>query len=921
MKQSPPASSHSFHRQQDIRARCFHPEGTFVEFPEEELARSITERFEKIVQLYPDRIAISSGGRGSNYAELNAQANRVAHALLANKAESGAPIALLLEASAFAIAAVVGVLKTGNIYVPLDPTYPPARMLSIIDDSGAGIIITDTKNIQLATMLAKNRSCLVVEEIADEFREENPKVRHFLRDPVAIFYTSGSTGRPKGVVQTHQTVLHRVMIDTNNFHICCEDRLSLLSSPSYSVSLRNLFGGLLNGATVCPFEASGDGLRLLKTWLIRESVTIYFSVPTVFRQFVENIRDPTEFDSLRLIYLAGESLTKEDVNLYRQYFPHAILVNSLASNEAGIVRQYFMDQSTVLSESRVPAGYAVEGKEIVIVNEHGAQVGTRDAGEICVRSRYLSPGYWKNPEVTKPVFELDPGDSEVQLYRTGDVGYFDEDDCLFHLGRKGLRVKIRGSRVELEEIEAALRQHSAIRDVVVDTLKDDVEAQRLIAYVVLAEGQTPTVTELRDDLGRSLPPYMIPSSFVFLSSLPLTPNGKIDRRSLPKPDGSRPDLKSRYMAPRTADEEQLVEIWSKVLSIEPVGLRDNFFDLGGNSLFAAILVGQINRALKANLTISGFYQAPTIEQLVRVLRQELTTFSWSSLFPIQLRGVKNPFFWIHGQASDGVLPGYLGVDQPVYGMTHQCADGKPALYQTVEAIAAHYLDEIRTVRARGPYLLGGYCFGGVVAFEMAQQLIEQNEVAPLVVLLDPPMLHKVASDTSSSHAARTWVRGALNRQLKSAHAGESLTTKAKGVLKQLTASIQKQAAKLGGKIIIRSSLMFGYPIPLTLRGPYILDVYNRALAQYAPKAYAGRVIVFKAADDDRDTQQWEYLAPKALKLHVVPGNHDDILKDPYVKSWAEKLKIHLEEMSAGMFEVNRPHQLVGGRVGQNARPA
>jgi amino acid adenylation domain-containing protein len=898
MNPSPPASFHASNRQQDIRTRCFHQQGTFVEFAEEEIGRSISERFEKVVQLYPNRIAVTSNGRGSTYAELNAQANRVARHILAKQETPGAPIALLLEPSAFAIAAVIGVLKAGDIYVPLDPTYPRARILAILDDSGASIIVTDAKNAELATALAaKTRSFLVAEEMAASSAED-PRVISSPAAPMAIFYTSGSTGQPKGVVQNHRSVLHRVMVDTNNFHICREDRLSLISSPSFSVSLRNLFGGLLNGATVCPFEASGDGLRQLKDWLVQESVTIYFSVPTVFRQLVENIRDQTEFTCLRLIYLAGESVTKEDVALYKQYFPQAILVNSLASNEAGIIRQYFMDRNTVITESRVPGGYAVEGKEIVVVNEQGAPVGKGDAGEICVRSRYLSPGYWKNPDMTKAVFAPDPGDSDVQLYQTGDVGYFGDDDCLIHLGRKGLRVKIRGSRVELEEVEAALRQHPAIRDVVVDTLKDDVEAERLIAYVVSVQGRTPTVSELRDDLGRNLPPYMVPSSFVFLSSLPLTPNGKIDRRALPKPDSSRPDLKAQYVAPRTADEEQLVEIWSKVLSIDQVGVRDNFFDLGGNSLCAAILVGQINRALGANLTISAFYQAPTIEQLVKVLRQELATFSWSSLFPLQLHGVKNPFFWIHGQVSDGVLPAYLGPDQPVYGMTHQSADGKPAPYQTVEEIAAHYLAEIRTVRPRGPYLLGGYCFGGVVAFEMAQQLLKQNESASLVVLLDPPMVNNSITGSGNSQSVGVQVRGALNRQLRVVQASVSLTDKIKGVVGQFVASVKKQAVRIGGKVIIKSSLTFGCLIPLKLRGQYILDVYNRALTQYIPKAYPGRVVVFKAAADDRDTQHWTRLAPEALELHVVPGNHDDILKEPYVPGWAKKVKLYLDQTLA-----------------------
>ena len=911
MNQRSSAHSRSFDLQEEIRAKSFHPSGTFVEFSEELLEQSVVERFEKIVALYPDRIAVRTHGHTTTYAELNAQANRVAHhILLSNPKKTGAPIGLLLEPTDLAIGTVIGVLKSGNIYVPLDPSYPRARILSILDDSGAGFIVADAKNIVLAAGLAaKSRSCLTAEEITAEPRTENPCVSLSPTTPMAIFYTSGTTGQPKGVVQNHRNVLHRIMVDTNNFHISRDDRLSLLSSPSYSVSLRNLFGGLLNGAAVCPFDASGDGLRGLKTWLIQESVTIYFSVPTVFRQLVESIHERTDFSCLRLMYLGGETVTPEDVRLCQRYFPKTIVVNSLASNETGIIRIYYMDKDTVVPQDRIPAGYAVAGKEILVVNENGERVGTGDIGEICVRSRYLSPGYWRNPDLTEAAFKPDPEHPEIRLYHTGDLGYLCEDDCLIHLGRKGSRAKIRGARVELEEVEAALREHPAIRDVVVDTVKGVFEADRLIAYVVLVEGQAPTITELRHELKRNLPPYMIPSSFIFLTTLPLTPNGKIDRQALPKPDQSRPELKAPYVPPRTADEEQLVEIWSKVLSIDRVGVQDNFFDLGGNSLAAAVLVSQINRGLSANLTISAFYQAPTVEMLVKVLSQELATFSWSSLFPIQLLGVKNPFFWIHGQNSDGSLALYLGADQPIYGIHHQSADGKPAQYKTVEEIAAHYLDEIRTVRPRGPYLLGGYCFGGIVAYEIAQQLKKCNEEIALLVLLDPPVAYGFDTGSNDSPFIGTRLKGSLRRRLKVLRSGTTVDglTKAKRLMKHLGDSIKTQALKIAGKVVFKTSLMFDYTIPLKLRGPYIFDVYTRAMRRYCPEPYPGRIVVFKAADVYRDRSYSVRLAPKTLQVDVISGNHDEILTDPHLKIWAEKLKGYLDATPPNIADDDRSH--------------
>ena len=603
--------------QQAIRAKCFHPSRTFVEFKKEEIEQSIPDRFEKIVGKYPERIAVKTRNHTLCYDAVNKAANRMARAILRERGDGAEPVALLLDHEAPMIAAILGVLKAGKFYVPLDPTHPQSRLACLLEDSQAALIVTNNKHLSLTMELAsKNYSSLNIDELGDAPTENlsltiSPDRLAYMR------YTSGSTGEPKGVLEKHRNLLHVVMQETNAFHLCADDRLTFLGSWG-----KHIFRGLLTGASLFPANVKEEGLGYLAKWLAEEEITSLHSTSTLFRHIVDTFTGEDTFPALRLVRLAGEPVLKRDVESYKNHFSsQCILVNELASTEAGGITAYFIDKQTETTSDIVPVGYALDDVKVLLLNDEGKNVRFDEIGEIAVQSRYFFSGYWRKPELTRAAFLTDPEGGDEQIFLTGDLGVMCSDGCVEHRGRKDFRVKIRGLRVELEEVEAVLRQHAAVQEAVILAREDEASDERLVAYVAPRVGQTPGINELRSFLKARLPGYMVPSAFLIVEVLPLTPNGKVDRRALPDPGKSRPEIDAPYVSPRTAVEEALVTIWAGVLSLDQVGIHDNFFDLGGHSLSATRVVSRVIQTFQLEIPLQALFQAPTVADMAAVITE------------------------------------------------------------------------------------------------------------------------------------------------------------------------------------------------------------------------------------------------------------------------------------------------------------
>ncbi len=884
-------------------ARRVRPTNSFAEFKLGEIEQSIPDRFEKQVAEYPDRVAVKSRYQELTYDALNQIANRVARAVLAQRGKGEEPIALLLEQGAPLIAAILGVLKAGKIYVPLDPSFPRARLTYMLEDSQAALILTNNKNLAMAEEFARRSLPPInIDEFDTSARDENPGLSISPDALAYILYTSGSTGRPKGVVQKHRNLLHEIMNYTNEARICADDRLSLLRSCSFAGAMRDVFGALLNGAGLYPWYIKDEGLADLPGWLIEQQVTIYRSSVTAFRHFINALTGREEFPRIRLVYLAGESVYKSDVELYKKHFsPDCILVNGLGCSESFTFRWYFIDKETPIINSNVPAGYEIDGMETRLIDEAGKEVGPDEIGEIAVKSRYLSPGYWQRPDLTQAAFFPDPSGGGERTYRTGDLGRMLSDGCLVHLGRKDFQVKIRGYRVEIGEIEMTLLEHGKVREAAVVARDDKFGGKRLVAYVVPHQEQAFTVSELHRFLQEKLPEYMLPSAFVMLDALPLTPSRKVDRRALPEPEPVRPELENPFVAPRTVLEEGLAALWAKILGLERVGIHDDFFDLGGQSLLAIRLFLEIEKELGRRLPVVTLFQGPTIAQLADVLQRKESSAPWSPMVAIQAAGSERPFFCMHTLGGE-VIPYFdlarnLGPEQPFYGLQAEGLDGKRPPFTRIEEMASKFIAELRKLQPEGPYLLGGMCYGGIVAFEMAQQLQAQGQEIGLLALMDtprPPFSVIFRSYMRYERYVRR-LRGSVRYFLR--RSARHLRNLLKLSPVAWPAYFLKKARIAKELTIDRTS-----PRAELVRASHLTEAYRArverahriARQSYNPQGYRGRISLFlvsqplwKRFPDPR--MGWTDLATDGVEVYIIPGGHHDLLREPSVRVLAENL--------------------------------
>ena len=607
-----------------IGVKCLHSQGAFTEFSIEDVESSIPERFEKIVRTYPDRLAVKTDDRASTYDQLNRAANRLTHAIWDRCDDGNDPVAILLNNTADTIAAIFGVLKAGKIYLPLDLTLPSSRLRYLIKDSRTRLLITDMQSASTVQQLSAGTTIPTL--IIDDFLHgsqpaENSKLPIAPDRLAALLYTSGSTGTPKGVVHSHRTLLHLAMRYSKGCRVSITDRVALLRTLTVIGGSSHTLGALLNGASLFPFDLKRNGILHLISWLRAQEVTMCSFGPKLIRSIGAIVGDAAPLSRVRRITLSGEPVYKADIDLCRRLFStDSVLVNSLGATEAPFSIQYPIAPHEAVAGNLVPVGYPTEDFKVILRGETGENVAAGAVGEITLQSRYLAVGYWGNAKLTQAKFLPASDNREERTYLTGDLGRYLPDGALVHLGRKDLMVKIRGYRVELEEIERRLMEHPGVKDAAVTAWERNQGEKYLAAYIVPRGPIRPTSDRLQSFIREMLPDYMVPSTFMFANSLPVT-NNKLDRQALPEPDGGRPELSTAYAAPTNEIETALVSIWEKILDVRPIGINDNFFDLGGHSLSATRVVSRIFTRYQFEMPLQSLFQSPTIVEMAAVITE------------------------------------------------------------------------------------------------------------------------------------------------------------------------------------------------------------------------------------------------------------------------------------------------------------
>ncbi len=843
------------------------PAGRFVSFARTNLTRSIPARFADQVTQHSSRPAVWTHQGALTYEELDWASNRVADAVLAVLGAGPHRVALLLAQGAPLVAAILGVLKAGKAYVPLDPSQTRSRLDTVLRHARPGLCLVDVEHAGLATAIeGLGIRSIEIESVAAPRPAPAPGVRVEADAAAYVYYTSGSTGEPKGVLDTHRNVLHNVMRYTNSLGIGADDRLTLLQGPAFSGAVSSLLGALLNGAAVFPFDVPREGADRIAPWLARYELTMYHSVPALFRRVATAGQ---ALPALRVVRLEGDLAVPRDVELFRVRCERGtVLVNGLGATECGLVRQYVVDHATSPTGSTVPIGYPVEDMEVLLLDTDGQPVAAGEVGEIAVRSHYLAAGYLDRPDLTEAAFRPSPNGRGPRLYRTGDVGRMAADACLEHLGRRDQQVKIRGERVDIESIQAALLASGVAREAVVAARRGDRGDAQLVAYLVPRGVDRPTTSGLRHIVLARAPGQPVPSSFVLLDALPLDANGKVDRRALPPAGRDRPDLDVAFVAPRTEREATLAAVWSDLLGgLTPIGINDDFFDLGGDSLLAVELVARVAEATGIDVGVADFAPHPTVATLAALV-------DGSGVSPAaEAAASAGPvLFFLHsdygGSGADCVtLARQFGPDPRLVGVPPHGADGG-SVPRTIEAMAARHVDRLRAFQPSGPYHLAGHCSAGVVAFELARQLRAAGEVVKTLVLVEPPPLLAVRGRDGRrqrlgpSPLRRAWQRGRVLAVRARAAAREGRLPAV------MTRALRSPWSGPGG------------PSSTTARTRQVELAYADAVARYAAGRWPGLVTCIRTQESvvagEFEADTWREVVG-ALRVDLVPGDHESCL--------------------------------------------
>ncbi|OCA53123.1 Tyrocidine synthase 3 [Photorhabdus namnaonensis] len=846
----------------------------------------IHQLFEQQVEQTPDAIALVYEDQTLGYAELNARANRLAHQLIALGVEPDQRVAICVSRSPSMVVGILAILKAGGAYVPLDPVYTGERLAHILTDAAPVILLADN-----AGRAALGEQALAERTVLDpnawlNQRDDNPQVPVLTSRHLAyVIYTSGSTGTPKGVMLEHRGVCNYLLWARSDYLTERQCNSIVSSSIAFDATVTSLYLPLLCGGKIHLLRDRQELVELLPALLSMESGALVKITPGHLSAMGQKLKTVGQKCPAHCFIVGGEALPSSTIALWRTLSPGSRLINEYGPTETVVGCTVFDVNHSSCFADNVPIGRPISNTQIYILDTHGEPVPMGVTGELYIGGVAVARGYLNRPELTAERFLMDPFSDQpgARMYRTGDLARYLPDGNLEFLGRNDEQVKIRGFRIELGEIEARLIEHPGIREATVLALGDG-QDKRLVAYVV-APVDDGLVNSLRTHLSKMLPDYMVPSAFVRLDAFPLTPNGKLDRRALPAPDGEA-FARQVYAAPQGEAEIALAAVWRELLGVEQISRHDNFFTLGGHSLLA---MRMINLAAGRGLvcTLNAVFQFPVLTELAAKITSDLLSQPQSSAISVRLDGAGLPLFFVPSGMGDYSyvfgLAKHIPSDHPIYALPWPSINEKPMA--TMERQAARMITLIKAVQPEGPYRLCGYSSGGILAYAIAQQLLNAGEAVNFLGLIDVPAPHYLGEQIIQPKY-RFFIE--LARQSGEGHTEE-------------IAALYRRIDELNFVQFIEAAQELAL-YPANLHADVIakrweqIEHYAQIVANYEPPALAITLHQFYAVEpspaisfiEDETPESvnmepslgWaQIIADTSLELIAIPGNHFSLLED------------------------------------------
>lgn len=835
---------------------------------------NVINLFEEQVKKYPNNIAISYGKVEVTYKELDKRTNKIANYLKKLNIKPEQLIAVCLNRSPEMIATFLAILKVGAAYIPIDLAYPKERIRYMLEDSGTNHVITTEEIALELPNINAEFICLDLERDTIEKQPEKCTDISNISNLAYVMYTSGSTGKPKGVEIIQKGIIRLVNNNSEYASLGPKEVILNRASIAFDVSVFEIYGSILNGGTLVIMNSSKPTFEEIAKTINEKGVTILRVGPDMLNILIE---DYTEYlSSLRQVFSGGEVLPILVAQKFLKKLKNCKLINAYGPTENTVNTTSYHVKEVSLDETSIPIGRPISNDCVYILDKYLQPVPVGVIGELFLSGEGIARGYLNRDQLTKEKFFQDPfhRNKNRMMYKSGDLARYRADGNIEFIGRADNQVKIRGIRIELGEVETVIGTFPGIRQSISSVIKGLNGSNELVSYVVMNKGISFEQQELRNYIREKLPDHMIPTFIMVIKEVPLTPVGKVDRKSLPSPIINV--KKDERVLPSNSTEEKLVLLWEDLLDVKPIGVEDNYFELGGNSLIAMKMFSEINKIFKKDLPVSTIFQNATISKIATLIMSDVQSLRKPSpLVEIQPKGTKTPIFCIHGGGGEVLiyrdLAIELGNDQPLFGFRYteneDCAD------VSVPLLAEKYIKELKTRQQTGPYALLGFCLGGVIAYEMAQRLLQDGDDVSLLTIINfgNPKRQRVKVQEEILYKEiilnnmRILSKKPLNQQIS------FLLEKTRNALKLVKHRVEPDS-------------------------PNIRYLIKKAISVYKPNPYPGKILLIRAENkiELEKNLGWQTRDKGVIHEYIISSDHENLIKRANVSYVASYIKEHLE---------------------------